>query len=790
MCNRNMRVEFNLTYVPAIPSENGGTTIFPNQTFIGKPPVPECWAVSVAPRPDGSFAFFFSDGGSSMGVMTASDPSLSDAVDALGRPLVSTVARPTVPAGVTVTNLTRGSYDPTVLIDDEDGGTAAYVCFGVRDDKNGIESHYLLARLADNLTAFAEAPSVVKFLPNPVDGSSMPGDDKSTLHKHNGTYYLSAGSFYSTATSIRGPWTFRGSSNPHLAVSEDRSFGDTSQGHGRFFEWRRQWFHVWCEFVGQNNTGHPLPKGHYPRYRDSWMTYTHYGRHGELQDDWVFLDRHGTVGVGRYDARWTRIEAEWYMALQGRDADKVQLDGPGFGVRFGNRSPSTLRFPNLAAVPSTATLTLSVIVAGVGSGVLQLVDHGVSGAPRTLAVCDLGGALAGKHVVTCPFTRVGSAINTTDVALRYQPTATAVGAADSVILDWWSLSAAAAAATATRTTAAPAPSPTAWRLPRVDWSAGGARLPIPAGAKTVRAVDSIVWLDNRTYIYTDVTPQGEIGAFSSANGRNWSYHGIVVHKHTSDADAAGVGTPSALVRGDGRVFLYFKQSAASGPRGIGIAAAAHPLGPFSRLLPAAAAPPRWHRPYGPGGIFDDAQVFEHEGLYHMLHSRKYSTDTPGCVSNKTTGRNDCVEWMVSKDAQTWERRGVVLAAHDAAVGPRHCTKADRGLSCIEGGLEPMSARIYGDTLVLLTDGRDFEVFVAPVSGLRSATAAGLVFQKAAEPFLSSSSYAKLPKDYVATALRVMPRQGEPRYCGVSESAGGLSFVVYPLVSNASAMLKP
>ena len=156
----------------------------------------------------------------------------------------------------------------------------------------------------------------------------------------------------------------------------------------------------------------------------------------------------------------------------------------------------------------------------------------------------------------------------------------------------------------------------------------------------------------------------------------------------------------------------------------------------------------------------------------MLHSRKWSTDTPGCVSNAEVGRNDCVEWMVSADAETWERRGVVLAARTAAVGPRNCTKADRGLSCIEGGLEPMSARIYGDTLVLLTDGREFEVFVAPVSGLSSATAAGLRFERAAAPFLSSSSYAKLPKDYVATALRVMPRQGEPRWCGVSESAAG------------------
>ena len=97
----------------------------------------------------------------------------------------------------------------------------------------------------------------------------------------------------------------------------------------------------------------------------------------------------------------------------------------------------------------------------------------------------------------------------------------------------------------------------------------------------------------------------------------------------------------------------------------------------------------------------------------------------------------------------------------------------------------MSARIYGDTLVLLTDGRAFSVFVAPVAGLAADTAAGLRFEKADEAFLAPYTYANLPKDYVATALRVLPRSGEPRSCGISESTGGLSFVVYPLKSSAA-----
>ena len=299
----------------------------------------------------------------------------------------------------------------------------------------------------------------------------------------------------------------------------------------------------------------------------------------------------------------------------------------------------------------------------------------------------------------------------------------------------------------------------------------------------MRAVDTIVWPgDNVTYAYTDITGHAaSIGVFSSPDGlAAWKYHGLAVHRNTSVSDATEVGTPAALVKA-GRVYVYFKYTAANGTRGIGIASAATPLGPFDRLPPAAPAPEGFQRPFGSGGIFDDPQVFEHHGKLHMFHSRKWSNDTPGCISNGEIGRNDCIEWMVSDDAVRWTRRGIVLAARDASVGPRNCTKEDRGLSCIEGGLEPLSARIYGDSVVLLTDGRAIEAFVAPVSGLASTTAAGLRFEKATEPFLAPYTYARLPSDYVATALRVMPRNGHPRYCGLSQSgAGGLSFVVYPV----------
>jgi arabinoxylan arabinofuranohydrolase len=288
------------------------TTILPTQTYIGNSS--ECWAVDVARSADGStFAFYFSHGGSDTGVMTATDPALSDAKDALGRPLLA--ASTTKPPAVHVTSLTRGAYDPTVLVDDD---ATTYLCLGLR-----LGGSYIIARLEPSLVALAEEPHAIVVLPHPATGATMPGDDKSTLHKHLDTYYLSAGAWYATASFVYGPYTFRGSSNPQVTRnSTSRTFGLTHQAHGRYFTFRGQWFHVWCEFISENNTGTKDPESPNYRYRDSWMVYTHYLENGEMEDDWNFLDAHGSTGVGQYDASWEQIEAEWYMIAA--HADKVQ----------------------------------------------------------------------------------------------------------------------------------------------------------------------------------------------------------------------------------------------------------------------------------------------------------------------------------------------------------------------------------------------------------------------------------------------------------------------------------
>ena len=442
------------------------THISPQQTYIGKLPstanrtrvktadvrlaysgVLACFAADVIAM-HGVFAFFFSNGDTSMGVMTASNPSLSDAVDALGGPLVSTKAIPTTPPGITVTDQTHGAYDPTLLRDD-DG--VAYVCFGLHRaaDHGGQPSSYLLARLSDSLTELAETPRPVEFLPHPRTGKEFSGADKSTLHKREGTYYLSAGTNYATSNNVYGPYTYQGDT---AGRHPSQSFGLTGQAHGRFFEWHGQWFHVYCLFVDNNAAEKVSTRKSF--FRESWITYVHYGRDGEMVDDWNFLDLHGPTGVGRYDASWSRIEAEWYMAAAG--CEKVQADAhnagvlppSSFAVRFLG-AKSTLLFPNVENLPRSATLTLAM--RGIASGGTIRVYSTRDPDGPALATCSLHGA---GSTVACAFERGGVEGGTDGLKFTFEPPADAAQAlllrmsqlapeealaGAEVELDWWSL---------------------------------------------------------------------------------------------------------------------------------------------------------------------------------------------------------------------------------------------------------------------------------------------------------------------------------------------------------------
>eukprot|EP00658_Telonema_sp_P-2_P041427 TRINITY_DN29626_c0_g1_i1.p1 TRINITY_DN29626_c0_g1~~TRINITY_DN29626_c0_g1_i1.p1 ORF type:complete len:342 (+),score=57.17 TRINITY_DN29626_c0_g1_i1:153-1178(+) len=299
-------------------------------------------------------------------------------------------------------------------------------------------------------------------------------------------------------------------------------------------------------------------------------------------------------------------------------------------------------------------------------------------------------------------------------------------------------------------------------IPPVNWSAHSGRLPNSGpgvhGGFATRAIDCLMWPpDGRTYCYTDVSLHSnpvcpgaymtEIGCFSSPDGvADWRFHGIAIHRNQSGSeDSGGVATPAAIVT-NGMVYVFFSQeggppaynpvtSLPNGPRGIGIGRAFHPLGPFKRLPPAVPAPPwpldhSWNHGSHPGGILDDSQLLEYDGEYHLFHSRKLSTDTPGCPPSVNGSNPCCVEWRVSQDAENWVRRGVVLT---------------RAAPCEQQACEPMSARVLGDMLLLVTDGgacgQDTPL------GLASFTASTRVL-KGLEPFDFAPTIPPLLSEYM------------------------------------------
>lgn len=310
-------------------------TINPTETYMGQSF--RCWAPDVAYK-NGAWFFYFSNGNSNTGVMKGSSPT-GPFVDILGKPLLSE-------------NLTTGKeYDPTVLVDD-DG--IAYIAFG-HYKVNNKDLNYYIAKLGSDMMSLAEKPKVIKII---GEGDILKGNDKPTLHKRNGIYYLSAGTHYATSKNIYGPYMRRGNSG-------NNKYGLNARAHGDYFEWKNQWFHIWCDFYLGKEVAY---------YRKSYLTYLHYKENGEMVDDIAFLNAHFTSGVGQYDASWDKIEAEWYMA-----AEKIQkkecLHG-GFEIQY-VKNHGFLYFPNIKNLYKSSSITFHL--SSLSGGTIEVRANSKSG---------------------------------------------------------------------------------------------------------------------------------------------------------------------------------------------------------------------------------------------------------------------------------------------------------------------------------------------------------------------------------------------------------------------------
>lgn len=281
------------------------TIIDPTETYMGASK--RCWAPD-AEYKNGKYYFYFSNGNTDTGVMVGDTP-IGPFKDALGKPML--------PEDLTPVK----EYDPTILTDDD--GTS-YIAFGHHRSAEA-ELYFVIAKLNEDMISLAETPKEI-LITGDVD--VLGGNDKPTLHKHNGKYYLSAGSHYAISDNIYGPYVKTGNSG-------NGEYGLDSRAHGNYFDWNNQSFHTWCHFHLGKDVG---------RYRESYIAYLHYKDNGEMVTDANFLDQHFATGVGQYSANWPKIEAEWYMK-----ADKVvKKESPNGGFEIQSiQNGASLYFPNM-----------------------------------------------------------------------------------------------------------------------------------------------------------------------------------------------------------------------------------------------------------------------------------------------------------------------------------------------------------------------------------------------------------------------------------------------------------
>lgn len=279
------------------------STIIPEQTFL-KRPYNSCWA-TYGVNYMNKWYFYFSAGKYEIGVLVAD--SLGNWNDILGSPLI--------PKGLTSTE----QRDPDILIDD-DG--SAYIIYGTYN--------YYIARLNSDMVSLAETPRCVSVI-NPV-GPYGKGkmDDKPSLHKYKGRYYLSWSGFYAVSDNVYGPYEYRG-----CVFSEENMMSTFKKGnicwdrHGNFFKFHNQWYYTF------NDQSAPECSNY---YRGICISYVHYLDNGDIAP--IYLD---DIGVGRYDAT-KRIEAENYFSLLG--GIKAQSKDGGFEIR-GINEKTVLLYPNI-----------------------------------------------------------------------------------------------------------------------------------------------------------------------------------------------------------------------------------------------------------------------------------------------------------------------------------------------------------------------------------------------------------------------------------------------------------
>lgn len=249
-------------------------TIDPKDNYMGKGHT-SCWAGDIVER-NGKYYWYFSNRKESTGVMVASSPE-GPYVDALGEPLVD-------------------SFDPSIFVDDD---LTPYIVYG--------EKGYKIARLKESMIALDEEPKDIVINKT----THFPDTDKNALHKYKDTYYLSCSGYYATSKNIYGPYETQG------VVGEGWGI-DTGFGHGDFFTWKGDWYHVWTTYRDRD----------YDRIRDNYITTVSYDENGVMKDDLSQLNQNYQRSSGNFDKNTVIKWQPLFSKKQDPSSYKIYADHP------------------------------------------------------------------------------------------------------------------------------------------------------------------------------------------------------------------------------------------------------------------------------------------------------------------------------------------------------------------------------------------------------------------------------------------------------------------------------
>jgi arabinoxylan arabinofuranohydrolase len=323
-------------------------TLKPENTYIKNPKFHDCWAGFCVTK-NSKYYWYLSIGPNNIGVEVANSP-YGPWSDPLGKALI--------PAGMVKT----ATRDPDILMDD-DG--KAYIVFGTFD--------YFIVRLNDDMISLSEQPQLIldrKFGPSGIAKTS----DKPSLHKRNGIYYLSWQSFYATASSPYGSYTYKGSVIVPENVAPDfapKNVALWSDRHGNFFKWHNQWFYTYNDYSQPGTNSY---------YRDANISYVHYRDNGDMAP--IRID---SIGVGQYYVSEKPIEAEDYFAAEGVEIKETPTK-TGFEVRC-LKNGCSMSYPNIMNLPQNATISFIASSANKKGATIEIRENKIDG--KLLGKCNI-----------------------------------------------------------------------------------------------------------------------------------------------------------------------------------------------------------------------------------------------------------------------------------------------------------------------------------------------------------------------------------------------------------------